>query len=254
SQRLQCGRAHRLANRIVGNDESAAALESLGGGLALRATRHCVVAVTGAKGPVHIDGVPADRGTPLHLAPGQVISLGPPAAGLRSIVAIRGGIASASVLGSRSRDTLSGLGPNPLAPGETLAVSDTYGTMNVDHVPSGALPQTLELRLHPGPRREWLSARSRETLAETTFRVGSDSDRIGVRLDGPTLDLQESRRLASEGVVRGSLQVPPDGRPVILGPDHPVTGGYPVVGVVDDIDALAQAVPGTPVRFALIGW
>lgn len=246
--------AHRLANRILGNPESAAALESLGAGLTVRALRHCSIAVTGAQGPISIDGTAADRGAPVHLSPGQVLTLGPPTAGIRSVLAVRGGISANDVLGSRSRDTLAGLGPQPLARGDVIHCGIPGSDVVIDFVPGAAIPGIVNLEIHPGPRAHLLAPASRSALADIEFMVGTDSDRIGVRLDGPTLQMRESGRLASEGVVRGAVQVPPDGRPVILGPDHPVTGGYPVIGVVSDIDALAQAAPGTPVRFTLVGW
>lgn len=248
--------AHQLANRIVGNPGSAAALEALGGGLALRALRHCTLAVTGAQGLVTVDGTAVSRGAPITLAPGQVMRLGTPIAGLRSHVALRGGASVTPVLGSRSRDTLSGLGPEPLMPGSWLAVDATDGPINVDHVPTLDPPSALTLPLHAGPRSEWVTPEGRRALAGSDFAVAPESDRIGVRLRGAAVTVATPRRLASEGVVRGAVQVPPDGQPVVLGPDHPVTGGYPVVGVIDEsaVDLLAQAAPGTPVRFDLIGW
>ena len=246
--------ALRLANRIAGNPESAGTLEALGGGLTLRALRHGVVVVTGATGPLFLDGSLADRCAPLTVAPGQVVTLGQPVTGVRSIVAVRGGIEGTRVLGSLATDTLAGLGPARLTSGSLLAVGEARGDINVDHVPTSNPPSSIPLRLHPGPRWERLTASARALLAEGLFTVGLDSDRIGVRLDGPRLDLREAGPLASEGVVRGAVQVPPDGLPVILGPDHPVTGGYPVVAVVEQVDALAQAAPGVPVRFTLVGW
>lgn len=246
--------ALRLANRIAGNPEAAAGLESLGGGLALRALRHAVVVVTGATGPLFVDQARVDRCAPVTVAPGQVLTLGPPTAGIRSLVAVRGGIHGTLVLDSLATDTLAGLGPAPLKRGTFLAVGETRGHVTVDHVPTSHPPETITLRLHPGPRHERLTPTAREMLAEGIFTVGVDSDRIGIRFDGPRLDLHDADPLASEGVVRGSMQVPPDGRPVILGPDHPVTGGYPVVAVVEQVDALAQAAPGAPVRFSLVGW
>jgi KipI family sensor histidine kinase inhibitor len=246
--------AHRLANRILGNDESAAAIEALGAGLTVCALRHCSIAVTGAQGPLSIDGIPADRGAPVHLRPGQVLTLGPPTVGIRSVLAVRGGILATAILGSMSRDTLAGLGPPPLAPGDVIHGGTPQDDVVIDFVPPAAIPVTVNLTIHPGPRAHRLTPSSRSALADGVFTVGTDSDRIGVRLDGPAVHVVAGGRRASEGVVRGAVQLPPDGRPVILGPDHPVTGGYPVVGVIEDIDPLAQAGPGTPVRFTLVGW
>ena len=250
-------RAHRLANRIVGNSETAATLEALGSGLTLRAIEHVVVAVTGAHGPVWRDENPMDRGTPIALAPGQVLRLGAPGEGVRSMVALRGGVAAAVTLGSRSRDTLAGLGPDPLTVGDLLCRHGTASLMNVDHIAEESIPAILTVRVHPGPRRDWFTPRAQSLLVDSAYTVAPDSDRIGIRLRGGELDLVEPhRRLASEGVVRGAIQVPPDGQPVVLGPDHPVTGGYPVIGIVDDcdVDALGQSRPGTHVRFRGVGW
>lgn len=248
--------AHRLANRIVGNPESAATLEAIGGGLTVRALRHCVIAITGAQGPLTVDGRPADRRSPLPLAPGEVVRLGIPVAGLRSYLALRGGLATPPVLGSRAHDTLSGLGPGILETDVALATLAEGGPILVDHVPAGPLASTIALRLHPGPRHDRLTDEGRAALERGEFTVGQESNRIGVRLSGPAVALTDADPLVSEGVIRGSVQVPPDGQPVVLGPDHPVTGGYPVVGVVDgdDVDRLGQAPPGTPVRFTLVGW
>lgn len=246
--------ALRLANRIAGNPEAGAGLESLGGGLTLRAVRHAVVVVTGATGPLFVDEAPVDRCAPVRVAPGQVLRLGTPTAGLRSTIAMRGGIQGARVLGSLATDTLAGLGPPPLTSGSLIATGEAYGDITVDHVPTSDPLATITLRLHPGPRHERLTPSARAMLAEGVFTIGVDSDRIGIRLDGPRLAVRDAEPLASEGVVRGSIQVPPDGRPVILGPDHPVTGGYPVVAVVEQVDSLAQAAPGAPVRFTLVGW
>ena len=246
--------AHRLANRIAGNAESAATLEALGAGLTLRALRHCSVVVAGAQGPLSVDQAPVDRGAPVPLRPGQVLVLGPPTAGIRSVIAVRGGVLAPVILGSRSRDTLAGLGPRPLARGDMIAAGDPEHDPVIDFVPPPPVPAVVDLVVHPGPRADCLTPTARAGLADAMFTVGSDSDRIGVRLDGPTVDVRSADRSSSEGVVRGGIQVPPDGRLVILGPDHPVTGGYPVIGVVEDIDPLAQAAPGTPVRLTLVGW
>jgi allophanate hydrolase subunit 2 len=105
-----------------------------------------------------------------------------------------------------------------------------------------------------GPRDDWLA--DAEALAATEWTTSSRSDRVGIRLDGEPLQYHASRtgkELPSEGVVRGSIQVPPGGEPVVFLADHPVTGGYPVVAVVvdEDIDKAAQAVPGQQIRIVL---
>ena len=250
--------ALRLANRLLGNRESAAALECLGGGLTLRALAPCTVAVTGADGPVFIDDRPADRGSPLHLAPGMELRIGTPSRGLRTYLAVRGGLAVAEVLGSRAHDTMAGFGPAPLAAGDVLPVGTPDGDPLVDYVPSVPATNALDLRVVRGPRWDWFTARAHASLTGTPYTVSAQSDRIGLRLDGAVLERTPEatgRELEPEGMVRGALQVPPDGQPVLLGPDHPVTGGYPVIAaVVDaDLDACAQATPGTPLHFRVVG-
>lgn len=246
----------RLANRLVGNPESAAGLESLGGGLRLRAITHCTVAVTGADGAIYLDGRLVDRGAPLHLDPGAELSLGMPRNGLRSYVAARGGIDVKAVLGSRSYDTLAGLGHGPLTAGDELPLGVPTGDPRVDYVPIAPPVDRLEIRVVRGPRWDWFTDEVHAALTGTTYTVSARSDRIGIRLEGAALQrVDEGRELEPEGMVRGALQVPPDGQPVLLGPDHPVTGGYPVIAVaIDaDLDACAHAAPGTPLRFRLIG-
>jgi KipI family sensor histidine kinase inhibitor len=248
--------ALRLANRIVGNTEDLGALEALGPGLTLQALRHATLAITGAATGITLAGRQVAAGAPLTLAPGDVLRIEALESGLRSVIAVRGGIHMPRVMGSCARDTLSGIGPPPLRSGDFLHCGSASGAVHIDHVPLPRPSATVALRLHPGPRHDRLTPPGRTALQEQAFVVAPDSDRIGVRLLGSALALTDLGRLPSEGVVRGALQVPPDGQPVILGPDHPVTGGYPVVAVVDpaDVDLLAQASPGTHVRFTLVGW
>jgi biotin-dependent carboxylase-like uncharacterized protein len=170
-------------------------------------------------------------------------------------VAVRGGLDVPPVLGSRSRDVLAGLGPLPLAPGDVLPVGPgPAGLPGVDHLPPPALPGDVELRVVRGPRDEWV--RDPEVLVATTWTASPRSNRVGMRLTGGRLvHADAGRQLPSEGVHRGAVQVPPDGEPVLFLADHPVTGGYPVVGVVvdADVDRAAQVRPGRQVRFRWVG-
>lgn len=242
--------ALRLANRLVGNREGAAAVETLGPGLVLRATGSCIVAVTGAEGGLTVlrDGrpQPAARRSPLHLLTGDEVAVGTTVGGVRSYLAVRGGIRVAATLGSMSRDTLAHLGPEPLAAGAVLSLgSQAVANPVVDHAPLRRRGGPLRVLL--GPRDDWFTADAVRILLTTTWTVSTAADRVGVRLDGPTLPRRDpARELPSEPVVTGALQVPPDGRPVLLGPDHPTTGGYPVIAVVahDDLDRVAQLAPG----------
>jgi biotin-dependent carboxylase-like uncharacterized protein len=236
----------------VGNDESAAVVESTAGGLRLRAERTMLVAVPRGPPPVTVDGRSAPFAAPLTLVPGAVLALGAPEVGLRTYVAVRGGIDVPPVLGSRSTDTLSGLGPAPLAPGDRLPVGALSADEPFVDVAAVARPSSVPvLRVLPGPRRDWLEPAAWTALTTHEWTVTPDSNRVGLRLTGPELRRARAEELPSEGLVPGALQVPPDGAPVLFLADHPVTGGYPVLAVVLTVDlpAAAQLRPGDALRF-----
>lgn len=244
-------RALRTANRLVGNPGGAAVLEALGPGLAVVATSTHVVAVTGAAGPVTVDGRPVGSGRAVTLRRGDVLRLGTPTVGLRWTVAVAGGFAAEPVLRSRSFDTLAGLGPAPLREGQHLPVGIADRPVRTEEFPALLASGDTTVEVMPGPRDDWFTPAALATLLSHPWRVEPASDRIGIRLDGPVLERARPGELASEPVVRGSIQVTSSGRPVVLGPDHPVTGGYPVIAVVvdADTDALAHVRPGQVVRF-----
>lgn len=248
----------RLANRLVGNAEGAAALELTLGGLRVRVAGAAIVALTGAPCPVTVGGRSMGMNGPIAVRPGEVIAVGAPAEGVRTYLAVRGGVAVPPVLGARSTDTLSGLGPEPVRAGSVLPIgTETTGFPVVDQAPvrrpAGGAGDAGDavLRVVPGPRADWFDPDALRTLGADPYLVTAESNRIGVRLDGPELRRTETAELPPEGMVRGALQVPPSGRPVLLLADHPVTGGYPVIGVVadEDVDRAGQLRPGDRVRF-----
>lgn len=246
--------AYDLGNRLLGNAPGAAALEVVLGGLDVVAAGTVWVCVTGAPLPLEVDGRAEPTGSVLALRDGQRLRLGTPSEGLRSYLAVRGGLDVPAVLGSRSRDTLAALGPAPLQAGDRLPVGRAVAAPPVvDAVPPASYAVPARLRVVRGPRDDWI--RTPEVLTRTPWRVATDSDRVGLRLTGGRLQHAETdRQLPSEGAVRGAIQVPPSGEPVVFGPDHPVTGGYPVVGVVvaADTDLLAQLRPGDGVEFSWV--
>ncbi|MER6440907.1 biotin-dependent carboxyltransferase family protein [Streptomyces sp. NPDC001185] len=244
-----------LANRLVGNPAGAAVLETTLDGCALRSRSTVTVAVVGAPCPVTVDGHPVPWGAPVRVPAGALLDVGRARAGLRSYVAVSGGVAVDPVLGSRSTDLLSGLGPPPLTAGTVLPLGEPGGVpARVDVAPYPGPPAELVLRVTPGPRDDWFTASALHTLTAAAYRVSSASNRIGLRTEGPSLERAVPGELPSEGMVLGAVQVPPDGRPVVFLADHPTTGGYPVVAVVRtaDLPAAAQAVAGTPVRFLAV--
>lgn len=245
-------RSHALANRLLANPEDSATLEITLGGFAARVLGGAIdVAVSGADPSPAADGIPFGINSIQHVGDGQVIVFGTAATGLRSYLGVRGGIDVAPVLGSRSYDTLSGIGPAPLQAGDVIPVGRPGAAFpGVAQAPVGPIAAgRVDLTVAPGPREDWFT--DPEALIRSAWVISERSDRVGVRLVGPPLQHRwPDRQLASEGVTRGAIQVPPNGQPVILGPDHPTTGGYPVIGVVIDADTdrVGQLRPGQPVR------
>jgi biotin-dependent carboxylase-like uncharacterized protein len=245
-------RSHTLANRLVANPDDRATVEVMFGGFSARVRGGDIdVAVTGADTDPTVNGKPFGTNSIHHVRDGEVISLGSPYAGLRSYLSVRGGVDVEPVLGSRSYDVMSAIGPRPLQAGDVLPVgSHTDDYPELDQAPVASIEgRLLDLRVLPGPRDDWFI--DPDALVHNVWVASDRSDRVGMRLTGTPMRYRDpDRQLASEGTTRGAIQVPPNGLPVILGPDHPVTGGYPVAGVlVDaDIDKVAQIRPGQTVR------
>jgi biotin-dependent carboxylase-like uncharacterized protein len=292
-----CGAADadslRRANRLVGNPDGAAGIEITLGRAIFRCAAPAWLAVTGAPTAVSVSagaGQPAAEtgfGVAFWIPAGSVVQLGAPAAGVRTYLAVRGGIDVPAVLGSRSADLVSGLGPPPLRAGDVLPVGDVLPGGDVlpvgnappagDALPGGDAPSaprssvgqhsgtaadcaaamvprgTVRLAVRAGPRDDWFAAGALDVLCSADYVVTPDSDRTGLRLDGPVLAHAAATELPSEGMVIGALQVPPSGRPILLLADHPVTGGYPVIAVVRtaDLGRAAQLRPGQRVRFGI---
>ena len=246
----------QLANQLAGNQPTVGALEITLGGFAMGTNAPIIVALTGAPAPAEVNGRSVPHNAPIYLRAGQVLSLGFATVGLRTYLAVGGGFDVHPVLGSVATDMMSGLGPAPLAAGSVLPLGHLpIEASSVDVAPVAPLSEgPVTLRVLRGPRDEWLEDYSR--LGKTRWTASSQSDRVGVRLEGTPLERAPeyaTRELASEGVVRGSIQVPGSGLPVLFLADHPLTGGYPVAGVIReaDTDRLAQVRPGQQVRFQL---
>ncbi|NUS45544.1 MAG: biotin-dependent carboxyltransferase family protein [Mycobacteriaceae bacterium] len=244
----------RLANRLVGNPEAAAGLEILLGGVAVRTLRRTTLAVTGAPAPVTVDATPVGHNSVLELGPGVTVRIGVASAGLRVYLGVRGGVAAPRTLGSAGRDTLSDLGCPPIQAGDVLAAGPIPTALPLVQVaPVPAItdgPRVIEAVR--GPRDDWFADAG--LLFTGAWQVSSEADRVGVRLDraaGPPLRRLPRGELPPEGMALGAVQIPPDGRPVVFLADHPITGGYPVIGVVldADVDRVAQARPGSLIRF-----
>ncbi|MFC6081181.1 5-oxoprolinase subunit C family protein [Sphaerisporangium aureirubrum] len=252
--------ALRLANRLLANPEGAAALEVTMGGLAVRAHGHLLVALTGARCPATVTD-PAGRTRGIGhravecLPAGGVLRLGHPPRGLRTYLAVRGGLAVEPVLGSRSTDTMAGLGPPRPVPGSLLPIGpppEAFPLVDLAPAPEPPPGDTV-LEVLPGPRDDWFAGDALDALCSEPYEVTPDSDRVGMRLRGPKLTRTRDGELPPEGMVPGALQVPPSGQPTLFLADHPVTGGYPVIAVVrtHHVPQAAQARPGDRIRFRL---
>jgi KipI family sensor histidine kinase inhibitor len=245
-----------LANALVGNLHDAGTLEITARGPALRCRRSTFVAVVGALPEVRLDGQPVEAGRVVPVNPGQQLTVGLVRGGLRTYLAVAGGLVGAAVLGSSASDQLCGLGPGPLHGGADLWAGAMRPPLG-DHLDAGTTGGGVEgeptvLRVLPGPHPESFAAGTMGRLGSVQFTIGGESNRVGLRLrrppetralervSGPALELD------SQGMVTGAIQVPPDGEPVILLTDHATLGGYPVVAVVAAVDLgrLGQCAPG----------
>ena len=237
-----------LANRLVGNDPDAAVLEATMTGVTVRTSAATTLAVTGAECDVRVDGRAVAGDTALSVRAGAEVAVGPARRGVRSYVAVAGGIAVPPVLGSRSTDTLAWVGPPRVTAGAVLPVGAAHGAPAAVGV-AVRRPREAVLHLTRGPRDDWVDERGWAALDGATYAVAGDSNRIGLRLAGAPVERVDHGELASEGVVLGAVQLPPSGQPLVFLHDHPVTGGYPVIAVVDlaDLAVCAQLRSGEPV-------
>ncbi|GAA3933200.1 urea amidolyase family protein [Microbacterium soli] len=251
--------AMRDANRAVGNPPGAAVLESVGGA-ELRFRLDGVVAVAGAIGDLTLmdaDGIgrSAPHGAPFAVSRGDGLVIGEPTHGLRSVIAVRGGILAERALGSAATDTLAGLGPAPLRAGDVLRIGPEPRQAVDPHPLPRALPASgdlVELEITAGPRDDWFTPAAVAALTGQDWTVTPRSDRVGIRLHGEEpLARAVAGELPSEGAVTGALQVPADGQPVLFLADHPLTGGYPIIAALTDrcLDLAGQLPPGARIRF-----
>jgi len=251
------------ANRLVGNPDGCAGLEITAGGAELALTRPGLVALTGADLGATLDGRPLPPWTAVAASPGQRLRLpgrqGP--WGARAYLAVAGGLDVPSALGSRATDLgggFGGLAGRPLRPGDRLAAlaAAPLAPMVGAYWPEAYRPAYAArpaLRLLPGPHLAHLAPDAPDALAGAELRVGALANRMGYRLEGARLPHARPTSLPSLGVVPGTLQIPPDGTPILLMADAQTTGGYPVAGAViaADLPLAAQLLPGDPLRFRI---
>jgi biotin-dependent carboxylase-like uncharacterized protein len=245
-------KSHQLANRLIGNFPNACVIESLRASFEFATDSELVVSVTGAPASVQVDSREHEMFRAIFVPAGSVVSVSPSNLGMRTYLAIRGGIVGNQIMGSCSFDELSQIGTPPIKPGDKFSIdNEVAGTISGGYIAGSAVTglNTVELEAMPAPR--WSGFSNSDLLFTSEYQVTGSVNRVGLRLSGPELIWSSKERLASEGVITGAIQIPVDGMPLIFGPDHPTTGGYPIVAVISrsSLDLLAQITPGTIVRF-----
>ncbi len=252
-----------IGNLLVDNGADEAAIEVTFGGAEFMFNHDVIVAVTGGDLQPSLDGTTISMWESFLAPAGSVLRLEAPVTGLRSYVAVDGGVSTTAVLGSRSTHVASGLGGlsgGPLAQGDELPLGDGTG----DSYPGARFPDELRLqhrdeltvRVIAGPQETVFTSAGVESFYNSSYTVTESSDRQGLRLDGPVIEATDGRYdIVSDAVVFGAIQVPGDGKPIVLLADRQTTGGYAKIGVVATVDLplLAQALPGSVIRFEEIG-
>ena len=243
--------AARAANRLVGNPDSAAVLECCMSGPLLEFHKKTRVAFIG--------WADSRSGKPVPLEAGEEIDLRSRMKSVRGIIAIAGGIDVPPVMGSRATDLRAGVGGwqgRILQAGDRLALGPPHpgpipGNWHVGWPRIEPPGRMIELRFLSGMQARWFSEKMRQRFASSVYQISPISDRMGTRLEGPELELAETTEMLSQPVVAGSVQVPPDGKPIVLLAERQTIGGYPQIGHVisADLPKLARAWPGTPLRF-----
>ncbi|MBB3944442.1 KipI family sensor histidine kinase inhibitor [Rhizobium skierniewicense] len=258
--------ALNTANRIVGNPANTACLEITLGGFSFKSTSRAVIGVAGASCIITVKSdaysVEANPYMPISLEAGDVVTFGNPAKGMRCYLAVRGGFEVAPVLGSTSTDTLAVVGPDTVTAGSILNLKKNkngLSSVSIDEVPAFDLPQVgdvVTLDVVMGPRTDWFTQRGIETLTSQLWQVTPQSSRVGIRLAGETpLERKDSAELPSEGTATGAIQIPHSGQPVLFLADHPLTGGYPVIGAVAEyhLDLAGQIPINAKIQFRPLG-
>jgi len=246
--------SYALANRLLGNDANAAVIESARASLVLEALSECEIVVTGAPVSIRVNGLEQAMNQPLYVSAQSMVTLSPTQLALRSYLGVRGGFDVPAIMGSRSFDELAKLGPAPIGASDVIPVGNAIANdmpVVLGPVTGVSLASDVELGVWRGPRWDWFS--DAMELVHHEFVVTTKINRVGVRLEGHAFSWDTTRRLPSEGLVRGSIQIPVDGVPLIFGPDHPTTAGYPVIGVIEPshMSRLAQVTAGTRMRFSI---
>ena len=254
------------ANRVLGNPINEAVLEITQGGFKAQINGAMVVAVTGAPCDITVTTAQSEKYKasmyqPIQLAKGDVIALGSNKSGVRSYFAVRGGFNTSAILTSCSYDTLAQVGPAPLKIGQTLSITrnSKLNAVSLNEAPAINYPaagDVVVLDIVLGPRTDWFTQQAVALLSSQLWQVTPASNRIGLRLAGEMpLTRAKQQELPSEGTCIGAIQIPANGQPVLFLNDHPLTGGYPVIGAVCNyhLDLAGQIPVNAKIKFNPIG-
>ena len=250
--------AMHLANALVGNAADTAVVEMTMSGMQFEvAAERCRLALTGADMPLSINGQPTDAMQAHDLARGDRIAIGRTRTGMRAYLAIAGGIRAPAVLGSLSthtRSRIGGIDGGPLRSGTQLPLhgggNGPLLRLDPRHVPGARGP----IRVLLGPQDDAFTATGIATFLSSTYRLSNRADRMGLQLEGPSIEHAAGFNIVSDGIANGSIQVPGHGRPIILLADRQTTGGYPKIATVigPDLGRLAQLRPGDELSFEAV--
>lgn len=246
--------SHRLANRLLGNPDDAAALEVTLVGPELRADATTTCAVAGAQFALSVDGSPVGMHQPFVVRAGQVLRFGACEGGSRATLAVAGGFLLSRVFGSQATSLISRMGPfpRPLKAGDHLPF-DMHAVRGaaVRGMPLPLPRGGARVRIMMGPQDGLFSPEARQLLLTSRYTISPQSNRMGYRLEGPSLIREPGSDVLSDATPMGTLQVPPSGQPILLMADRQTTGGYPKIGVVitADLPVAGQLAPGDWIEF-----
>jgi antagonist of KipI len=254
--------ALRLGNRLVANSETAAGLEmTLLGGTFLFAESG-VIALTGSDFGATLDQAPVAPWNSVPVQPGQTLRLGATRSGARCYLSVQGGIVVKPFLGSASTHLLSGLGGHEgraLRKGDTLQIGSSRGRYQSRSIAPESLRRLAPrktVRVTPGPQSDWFSSSAQQLFYASVYRVTEESNRMGLRLEGPPIPENSNGRMITEGVSLGAIQITAGGAPIILFVEQQTTGGYAKIAnvVSADLPSLGQLRPRDEIRFEQVDW
>lgn len=254
-------RSYHIANALVGNftDEAVIEMTYLGGSFKFLESNY--IAITGADMSPKLDGVPVEMYTTVFVKQDETLTFSVAKSGMRAYIAVRGGIDVPVIMGSRSTNLkckLGGLDGRPLKAGDIVPCRDVYDEFHKHLIHSAPKEDfgsdEITVRVLLGPQDDYFTDHGIKTFLNSTYTVTNESDRMGCKLSGEKIEYKNTVDIISDGIVFGSIQIPRTGNPIIMLADRQTTGGYAKIATVISVDLplLAQARPGTKVRFELI--